>query len=113
MDYHTFTDAHVLIQDRRFDMTVFPNPDGQIAARLFHIIVIRPHKNAILDHRSFCDLAANTNDGMRDLGFAYAAAFRDQHILQLTILYNRAWQIARMSIDRSLGIIKIEWRVGI
>src|SRR5687768_11206523 len=50
---------------------------------------------------------------MCDLSFANTAAFCDQHIFQLTVLYNRAWQKACMSIDRCFGIIKIEWRVGV
>ena len=79
-NHDTLTNSHILIEYRGFDMTIFPNPDRQVAARLFHIILVGTHKNTILDHRSFRDLAADSNNGMRDLGFTDSAAFRDQDI---------------------------------
>ena len=59
---YIITNTHVLIQDRRFDMAIPADSDWQAAARFLNIIIIRPHKDAIFDHRPLRDLAADPDD---------------------------------------------------
>ncbi len=111
-DGHVIADTDILIQDGTFDVTIPADPNGQVSARLLHIVVVRAHEDAIPDHGPFGDLAPQADDRMGDLRFADTAAFCQQHILQFAVFHRRAGQKPRMSIDLGMRVKKIEGRVG-
>src|SRR5688572_1251316 len=111
LDQDIVANPHILIENRAFDMAIFANANRKIAAWFFLLVIICPHQYTILNHCSLTDLAANTDNGMRDLRLAHTATLRDQDVLQLTGLNGGTGQKTSVGIDRCVRIIKIEGRV--
>ena len=66
-DDHSIPDLDVFIEDRRFDVAVFANPDRHFRTPLGDI-VIGADNDTILDYGTLRNLAADANDRMGAFG---------------------------------------------